>query len=216
MAETRTFVAASLDPEAITTLQSLVERLRRASWGGAFRWSAPDTWHLTIKFVGDVPDERMDCLCRAVAGAAIAVEPFAFSLRGLGCFPNPRRPSILWVGVEESTGRVADLARHIDAALACEGWPAEERPFHPHLTIGRARPGARREEWAALADALAPSSGELAPRSGELAPRSGERAPRSGAPLARVAVERLTVYGSVLAGAGPVHTPLCVCPLGGF
>jgi len=194
MADTRTFVAAALDTLAVSALQGLTDRLRRSAWGGVFRWSAPDTWHLTIKFVGDVPEKRMEPLTRAVADAALMVQPFTFSLQGLGCFPSARRPNILWVGIEEPSGGLARLAQGVDTALAREGWPAETRPFHPHLTIARARSVIGQQQAAALAE--------------DLAQRSGE-------PLAHVFVDRIIVYGSVLTPLGPVHTPLCVCPLTG-
>jgi len=194
VADTRTFVAAALDAQAVSALQGLADRLCRGAWGGAFRWSAPDTWHLTIKFVGDVPEKRMERLTRAVADAALMVQPFTFSLQGLGCFPSLRRPSILWVGIEEPSGRLARLAQGVDIALAREGWPAETRPFHPHLTIARARSVVGQQQAAALAEDLAQ---------------------RSSRPLAQVFVDQIVVYGSVLTPQGPVHTPLCVCPLAG-
>ena len=193
MSETRTFVAAAMPPEAIAALTDLGQELRRTSWGGAFRWSATDTIHLTLKFLGNVPNDRLEAVFGAVVAAAADVEPFALDLGGLGCFPNVRRPSVLWVGIHEPSGRLEELARRIDGVLAPEGWPREERPYHPHLTIARLRPGAARDQLMALAHDV---------------PR------RPFQSLASLEVESIFVYGSRLTPSGPTHTPLCECPLG--
>ena len=193
MANTRTFVAIALPQGAITALEALTRELRRTAWGGACRWSAAETMHLTLKFLGDVPDARMDDVFCAVRLAAQGVSPLTFELAGLGCFPHPRRPSVVWVGTREPSGRLAELARDVDEALGRAGWPREVRPYYPHLTIARVRRGAAPGQTAGLAEDLASHSAQ---------------------PLAMVDVQGITVYGSVLTPSGPVHTRLCECPLG--
>ena len=194
MPETRTFVAVALPPEAVRALEGLVDRLRLLPEGQACRWSAAETIHLTLKFLGDVPDARLPAVYAAVDRACAGATPFSVEIRGLGCFPNPRRPSIVWTGLEDPAGRLAALAEEVDRALAAEGFPRETRPFRPHLTIGRVRRGARPAEAAALGEMVAGWPAET---------------------LAEVPVETVTVFGSRLTLAGPVHTPLHESPLAG-
>jgi len=194
MPETRTFVAVALPPAAVRALEDLMARLRRLPEGQVCRWSAPETIHMTLKFLGDVPDARLPAVYAAVDRAAAGAAPFAFEIRGLGCFPNPRRPNIVWAGLEDPAGRLAPLAAGIDRALAAEGFPRETRPYRPHLTIGRVRRGAHPAEAAALGAVVAGWPDEA---------------------LAEVAVETVTVFGSRLTPAGPVHTALHASPLAG-
>jgi 2'-5' RNA ligase len=91
----------------------------------------------------------------AVDAATAGIEPFDMTVHGAGAFPSPRRPSVVWVGIEADE-RLAGLQAKIEAALESIGFPREDRPFAPHLTIGRAkRKGARPPEFQGLDDALA-------------------------------------------------------------
>ncbi len=194
MAETRTFVAVALPPEAVRALEELCAQLRRRPEGHVSRWSAPETIHLTLKFLGNVPDGRLPTVYAAVDRACRPEAPLTVEIVGLGCFPNPRRPSIVWAGLQDPSGRLAGLAERIDRELAHEGFARETRPFHPHLTIGRVRRGARREEAAALGETIAQWPAEA---------------------LAEVPVGGVTVFGSTLTPSGPVHTRLHESPLAG-
>jgi len=110
----------------------------------AVRWVKPDGVHLTLKFYGDVPAERMDqfrpglARAAALAGAAAAVTPL--TLRGLGVFPSPARPQVLWVGLEGDVAPLHRLQVAVEAEAEGLGYPPEARPFTPHLTLGRVRP----------------------------------------------------------------------------
>ncbi len=107
------------------------------------RWVKPDGIHLTLKFYGDVRAERVSefeaALDRAAsrAGAAAAVGPL--TLRGLGVFPSPSRPQVLWVGLEGDLAPLHRLQLAIEAEAEALGYPPDERPFTPHLTLGRVR-----------------------------------------------------------------------------
>jgi len=128
----RLFTAIELPPAVRGNLSCLLERLRPAA---RLRWSPPENLHLTTKFIGEWPEQRLDELkdtLRAVTG----FKPIPVALRGLGFFPNPRAPRVFWVGVEAGAA-LAELARQTDQALARLGVPAETRPFSPHLTLAR-------------------------------------------------------------------------------
>ena len=130
------FIAVDV-PDAVRSAleQSVVEELR-ASLQGA-RWTRPDGRHFTLKFLGEVADGDIGAICDAVAGAARVHETFEASLSGLGAFPNPRRPRVLWVGLGTGAESMARLAAEIDRGLAPLGFPPEKRPFRGHLTLAR-------------------------------------------------------------------------------
>ncbi|MGH7505056.1 MAG: RNA 2',3'-cyclic phosphodiesterase [Longimicrobiales bacterium] len=100
------------------------------------RWTVPDAIHLTVKFLGDVNEKRVPELRRRLCSVAERYPPFALSLGGLGAFPDVRHARIWWIGVR----RIAVLsALHgaLEASLDEAGFPRDDRPFSPHLTVGR-------------------------------------------------------------------------------
>jgi 2'-5' RNA ligase len=102
------------------------------------RWTEPDQFHLTLAFIGDVPDVDLNQFCRAVAGAAVAFDPFVINLQSLGAFPDPGRPRVVWVGVTGPGLEVLGPLREAVATAAVEaGYPPEDDRFHPHVTLGR-------------------------------------------------------------------------------
>jgi 2'-5' RNA ligase len=105
--------------------------------------------HLTLKFLGDIPDTETPDVCRAVERVAADFEPFEIICRGAGAFPNLRDPRTLWIGIEDGAEELKRLQAEIDTALKTDlGYAKEQRGFHPHLTIGRVKrelPGGRGE-----------------------------------------------------------------------
>jgi len=111
-----------------------------------WRWVRPEGWHVTLRFLGEVAAEAVAAAAPAWERAASMAEPFSVRLAGLGCFPPRGAPRILWAGVEETGGggELARLAREVELAARGLGLGAEpDRPFRAHVTLGRARPGAR-------------------------------------------------------------------------
>jgi 2'-5' RNA ligase len=109
----------------------------------AWRWVTPDTIHLTLQFLGNVPDASVPSLCQAMTHAAQDRAVFPLRARSLGCFPQPARARVLWVGLDDPRQALGRLHARLLAALVPLGLPPEEHPFHPHLTLARARNGAR-------------------------------------------------------------------------
>jgi RNA 2',3'-cyclic 3'-phosphodiesterase len=134
----RSFVAVELDDNAREALTRLQGELKRLSPNRTVRWTKPETIHLTLQFLGDVPPGDVDALGTALQAACTGLPGFDMTLQGLGVFPNPKRPRIVWVGISERSGVLRDLQRRVGEALAPLGFPPEKRPFKPHLTIGRA------------------------------------------------------------------------------
>jgi 2'-5' RNA ligase len=133
----RTFVAVELEQPQRAALGKIQETLKRERAGRYVRWVAPESVHLTIKFLGEVDASRMTELQVALTEACRGIPPFELKISGIGAFPNARRPRVIWVGLEGDTPIAAQLAERIEAAFAKLGFPREERPFSPHLTIGR-------------------------------------------------------------------------------
>jgi RNA 2',3'-cyclic 3'-phosphodiesterase len=107
--------------------------------------------HVTLKFLGQTEAARVEPIAEAISTVAARTPPFELAVRGLGAFPTPARPRIVWVGLEPAAP-LAALAADLDATLGTLGIPRESRPFAAHVTLGRMREGRRN---AALADALA-------------------------------------------------------------
>ena len=99
----------------------------------------PGNLHLTLKFLGAVPEERIQAIVAALARSGSELRPFDARFRGLGAFPSTSRPRVIWAGVLDGAPEMIELARRVDAALAALGFAREERPFSPHVTLGRMR-----------------------------------------------------------------------------
>ena len=179
-------------PAVLDRLGNLQARFRQDLPPRLVRWVRPQGIHLTLKFLGEILASKVDTVSVAMVGACAAYAPFSLSIRGLGCFPNLRRPRVLWVGVEEPTGVLAALQRDVERALAPLGFPPETRPFSPHLTLGRVKGGAR-GKIEVLGDAV----GRTKARVGEM-------------PVAAIHLMR-----SDLLPGGAVYTALSVARLGG-
>lgn len=102
-------------------------------------WERAEKLHITLKFVGEIAPGKVEALSGAVAEAARMSQPFSLKLSGAGVFPPRKLPRILWLGIRDSSGALAQLHSHLEDECAAAGTPREERPFHPHLTLARLR-----------------------------------------------------------------------------
>jgi 2'-5' RNA ligase len=132
-------VAIDLSQTIRQRLGELIARLSEQIPGRSVRWVKSDSIHLTLKFLGDVSSDGVSQAAAALRRVAEAHPPLTFRVQGLGCFPNARRPRVLWIGVHEKDGRLASLHEAIEIALDRLGYKREIRAFSPHLTLGRVR-----------------------------------------------------------------------------
>ena len=153
--QVRVFVAVELPDDVRTALARVQDSLRDAPGVRAARWLATSGIHLTLKFLGEVSRSSLEPIYDVVLSACDGRRTFELRLAGLGCFPNVRRPRIVWVGVHEPTGQLAELQRAIEFRLAQLGHPVEGRRFSPHLTIARVRHGASKAQVRALGGTIA-------------------------------------------------------------
>jgi len=137
MEKIRTFIAIELDESIKESLTKLQERLKGQVPQGSVRWVRPEGVHLTLKFLGDVPADQIGEITKALERSCQGFAPFSLLCGGLGCFPNLKRPRVMWVGIQEETGTLSQLKEAIEENVAPLGYPPEKRKFSPHLTLGR-------------------------------------------------------------------------------
>ena len=117
------------------------------------KWVRAEAIHLTLKFLGDVSEERDGELCAALGRAAAGARALTLELGGFGVFPDARRPRVLWVGIGAEPA-LEILQHHVEQEFAPLGFPTEARAFRPHVTLGRAAREARPQDFAGLEAAL--------------------------------------------------------------
>lgn len=139
MEAVRTFICLQLPAFARDRLASTQHQLRAS--GAQVSWVKPHNIHLTLKFLGSVPAERLHEVVRAVQRAAVPAPPILLELTVLGCFPNRRAPRVIWAGPKQLPEELRNLQQRVEKETVAIGFPAESRPFSPHFTLGRVRSG---------------------------------------------------------------------------
>ena len=135
----RVFVAIELPAAVRRKLIEHIDRLRDSVPEARASWIREGNMHLSLKFLGDIPVTNVERLSVAASIATTRVEPFEFVVEGCGAFPPNGQPRVLWVGLEDPSGQLALLNRAVEDECEKAGFPREQRPFHPHLTIARIR-----------------------------------------------------------------------------
>lgn len=180
----RTFIAIELEANLKKNLFDFQRKLRKLG-PPTISWTRESGMHLTLKFLGEIDETESVRLKEPLAAVCAAAISFPISVRGTGSFPPHRPPRVLWVGVEGPPA-LADLQAGVEAAAEEIGVPREERPFHPHLTLGRVKaPGGLQALMADLDRARALEFGSMTVRS-------------------------LTFFQSVLKPSGAEYHPLAV------
>jgi len=133
----RCFIAVPIIGEARTGAARFQERLRQK--GDPVKWVVPRNFHLTLHFLGEVEDSIIEAMPELFGRALRRHEPFEVELQGAGTFPNLNKPRVIWVGVGRGAEALASLHNALKGPLAQLGLRTEDRPFKPHLTLGRAR-----------------------------------------------------------------------------
>lgn len=133
----RLFVAVELGSGIQGHLAEIQEDLKRFS--STVKWVEPENFHLTLKFLGEVPEERIPAVREVLETVARQHAPLELELVGIGAFPNARSPRVLWAGVHEGREALIRLALHLNRGFSGLGFEPESRPFTGHVTLGRAR-----------------------------------------------------------------------------
>ena len=134
----RAFIAVEIDTELRLGIERLRDRLRRA--GTKVKWVRATHTHLTLKFIGDIPDDRAEEAAALMADAAAEAGPFDFEIAGAGRFPpHSGNVRVLWVGVNDPTGTLEQQQKRLNGDFERLGVEREHRPFSAHLTLGRVK-----------------------------------------------------------------------------
>lgn len=133
----RLFLAVPLPTAVRDLVATMTTDLAAEGW--PVRWVAPEGAHLTLHFLGEMPPERAELLRLALPPVIARHAAFALRTAGLGVFPTLRRPRVLWLGLHGPAHRLETLQRDLAATLVGLGFPVDDGPFRPHLTLGRVR-----------------------------------------------------------------------------
>ncbi len=131
----RTFICIELPGNVQALLAEIQTCLK--GLGADVSWVKPSNIHLTLKFLGDVPEQKVPVICATLEKAALAVSAMEIQVMGAGFFPTARNPQVLWVGIQPVPSPLREFQELIDVGLSTKGYAREDRPFSPHLTIGR-------------------------------------------------------------------------------
>ncbi len=187
----RSFIAVEIPPEIQSAIARSIVPLQNALSKPLIRWVAPQNVHLTIKFLGDVSPDNLERLAEALRVEIASYEIFSMKIGELGAFPTPRRARIIWIGLDAPTA-LTTLIHGVEAVAAKQGYASEDRPFSPHLTIGRVRQNLSAVDLQCIRTALeANSVGELG----------------------TILVDSVHIYKSVLQPSGAVYTHLFTIPM---
>jgi 2'-5' RNA ligase len=150
---TRTFIALELNESLQSHLSGIIRQM--AQQLPELRWVDPAGIHLTLAFLGELSDEQLAQAREATAQAAQTSTPFTYRLSHLGTFGSPRQPRVIWVGIDEPSGKLTRLHRTLNAELGQRGFQVDTRPFSPHLTLARIKTLLTSEEQQRLQNLLA-------------------------------------------------------------
>ena len=181
----RAFVAVEISEAIRSALAELIAGLRRHN--APVKWVEPKNIHLTLKFLGSVPDETVPAVVVILRQCVHNVAPFRLEVKGVGGFPNLRRPRVLFLGASDDTGDGAgarEIARRLNREMTRAGVPRENRPFRYHITLGRVR-----------------RPGPIGAVVGKLEEMSDRR-------FGSMRVERIVLMQSQLTPEGPIYTPV--------
>jgi RNA 2',3'-cyclic 3'-phosphodiesterase len=180
----RSFVAFTIPAETRTAIGDLSRAMREKPGAEGLRFVRPEILHLTVRFFGDLDRKQLEKARQAVHNLHRAWAPPAISIGSIGAFPNPRRPQVLWVGVDDPAEELAELAAVTDRAIRLVGFGPPDKPFVGHMTLARVARGRHVPDVAALTAGLTPPQGPLK-------------------------IESITLFRSDLRGAeGPLYTPI--------
>ena len=143
----RVFIAVPLPVDLKAKLVVLQQEFRRLPVEAT--WVHEAGFHITLKFLGEVDSSQIEPIVSCMTETAQCCSPFSLTLAGVGVFPRESSPRVLWVGIQDATGFLKQMQQMLEAQLARAGYPREERPFAPHLTLARLKHVSRRSEFLA-------------------------------------------------------------------
>jgi RNA 2',3'-cyclic 3'-phosphodiesterase len=185
----RAFLAVDLSETYRAGLATVQDYLKKS--GADVRWTSVAGIHLTLKFFGEIEEDHVDTLAATAADITCTTPSFTLGVQGVGTFPGPRNPRVIWLGLSGRTDILAMMVQNLEQAFVPLGFPSEKRPFTPHLTLGRVRSSQGRETLSRALQTIAlPDFPELL-------------------------VDKLVLFRSTLRPQGALYTPLRQIALSG-
>jgi 2'-5' RNA ligase len=184
----RVFCAVEIPATARRVLLEHIARLKAAAPEAQASWSRDTNLHLTLKFLGEISQASVENLSDAASRAVAGLSPFSIRLEDTGVFPNHGAPRVLWIGIKDPEGKLAELHAQLEHEASEAGFPKEARRFQPHLTLARLRKPLHARTLAAAHERL-----EFEPQ--------------------EIAVSELLVIRSELSSAGSKYTVVSQHPL---
>ncbi len=184
----RSFLAIELTESIRNRIREVQEDLRGSK--ADVRWVTPGHIHLTLKFFGNIEELQIESIIKAIAGPVSATSPMSLLIRGVGAFPSLKNPRVIWVGVKDDRNVLTPFQNRLERELERVGFQPENRPFQPHLTLGRMRSNRGKSE---LVTAMEKHREEE---------------------FGNLEVEKVILFKSDLTPNGPIYTPLREIGLG--
>lgn len=176
----RLFIAIKVKPGK--ALLSSLLKIQQTLANDSITWVKPDNMHITLKFLGDTPQENIPPIISKLKTCAASIESFGFTIKDFGYFGNLRFPRVLWMGVEQEKKNIENACQLIQKEMDSLGYPEEKQGFRPHLTIGRIKKMHDTQKLREL-------EGEF-----------------SGVLLQQVRIDTIELYQSKLTPSGPVYS----------
>ena len=184
----RSFLAIELPRTILKKIEEVEGDLRSSH--ADVRLVNPEKIHLTLKFFGNIDESKIDPIVKSVEGPIRTVFPFSLKVRGMGAFPHFKNPRVIWMGLVDGKEVLISLQKIFETEFEKIGFKPEERPFHPHLTLGRVKSNHGRDELVGRMEKY----------------REVE--------FGDLQVERVVLFRSDLRPSGPIYTPLKEIKLG--
>ena len=184
----RSFLAIELPKSILKKIEEVQGDLR--STHADVRWGNPEKIHLTLKFFGNIEESRIDPIFKSIEEVMQNTLPFSLKVRGVGAFPQLKNPRVIWMGLVDGREILTSFRKQIESQLGKIGFQPEDRPFHPHLTLGRMKSSRGKEELV-----------------GRMERHKEEE-------FGDLQVERVVLFKSDLRPSGPIYTPLKEMKLG--
>jgi RNA 2',3'-cyclic 3'-phosphodiesterase len=185
----RSFLAIELPKPILRKIEEVQGDLR--STRADVRWVNPEKIHLTLKFFGNIEESRIEPIFKSIEEPIRNTLPFSLEVRGVGAFPHLRNPRVIWMGMVDGREVLVSFQKQIETQLEKIGFQPEDRPFHPHLTLGRMKSSRGKEELV-----------------GRMERHKEEE-------FGDFQVERVILFKSDLKPSGPIYTLLKEIKLGG-
>jgi len=185
----RSFLAIELPKPILRKIEEVQGDLR--STRADVRWVNPEKIHLTLKFFGNIEESRIEPIFKSIEEPIRNTLPFSLEVRGVGAFPHLRNPRVIWMGLVDGREALVSFQKQIETQLEKIGFQPEDRPFHPHLTLGRMKSSRGKEELV-----------------GRIERHKEEE-------FGDFQVERVILFKSDLKPSGPIYTLLKEIKLGG-